>query len=154
MSFIKEIYDVTKDLTNNKIALNKIKRALLTESKLNNKILEDISNKENRPDFKRMSAIVKNLETDEIKAANNCGIPMELLTLKKVTPEMLEDLDYIRAEGFDLETVIEKLFIKIAYLKKDFDSENINLFIRLRNIYSYNLLLQRMLDIKLIKSNG
>lgn len=153
MSIIKEIYDVTKDLTNNKVALNKIKRALLTESKLNNKFLEDISNKENRPDKKRMFVIIKNLETDEIKAANNCGIPMELITLKKVTPEMLSDLDFIRAEGFDLETVIEKLFIKIAYLKKDYDSENINLFIRLRNIYSYNLLLQRMLDSKLIKSN-
>lgn len=153
MSLIKEIYDVTKDLTTNKVALNKIKRALLTESKLNNKFLEDISNSENRPDKKRMTSIIKNLETDELKAANNCGIPMELITVKKVTYEMLEGLDYLRAEGFDLETVIEKLFIKIAYLKKDFDSENINLFIRLRNIYSYNLLLQRILDNKSIVKN-
>ncbi|MBS1518752.1 MAG: hypothetical protein JSS91_11750 [Bacteroidetes bacterium] len=148
MSIIKEIYDVTKDLATNKVALNKIKRALLTESKLNHKFLEDISSRENRPSKERMTAIVKNLETDEIKAANNCGIPMEMITLKKVTSEMLEGLDYIRAEGYDLETVIEKLFIKIAYLKKDYGSENINLYIRLRNILSYNILLQRMLDNK------
>ena len=32
MSIIKEIYDVTKDLAGNKIALNKIKRALLRSS--------------------------------------------------------------------------------------------------------------------------
>jgi len=148
LSIIKEIYDVTKDLATNKVALNKIKRALLTESKLNNKFLEDISFKDKRPEKDRMIAIVNNLETDELKAANNCGIPMELITLKKVTAEMLTDLDYIKADGFDLETVIEKLFIKIAYLKKDYGSENINLFIRLRNIYSYNILLQKMLENK------
>lgn len=45
-SIIKEIYDVTKDLATNKVALNRIKRALLTEVKLNNKFLEDVLDKE------------------------------------------------------------------------------------------------------------
>ncbi len=65
--------------------------------------------------------------------------------MKKVDKEMLADLDSLRALDNDLETVMEKVYLKIAYLKKDFNSENINLYIRVRNIYSYNQLLQRML---------
>lgn len=145
MSIVKEIYDVTKDLASNKIALNKIKRALLTESKLNNKFLEDISDKEKRLSNTRMIQITNNLEHAEIKAAITCGIPFELISLKKANKEMLDGLDPIRALDNDLETVLEKIYLKIAYLKKDFNSEHINLYIRLRNIFNYNLLLQKMI---------
>lgn len=145
MSIIKEIYDVTKDLAGNKVALNKIKRALITEVKLNNKFLEDISDNEKRLSAERLIQIVNNLEVMEIKAAITCGLPFELITLKKVTKEMLDAFDPIRALDNDLETLLEKIYIKVAYLKKDFNSEHINLYIRVRNIYNYNQLLQMLL---------
>jgi len=148
LSIVKEIYDVTKDLAGNKIALNKIKKALLTESKLNNKFLEEISDKEKRINNDRLIKIVSNLEVNELKAAITCGIPLELITPSKVTKEMLADLDYIKALDNDLEMVLEKIYIKIAYLKKDYNSEHINLYIRVRNIFSYNQLLIRMLTKK------
>ncbi|MEO6693625.1 MAG: hypothetical protein ABIY50_05100 [Ignavibacteria bacterium] len=146
MSIIKEIYDVTKDLAGNKVALNKIKRALLTEVKLNNKFLEDLNNKEKRLSDERLVQIINNLEVAEMKASISCGLPFELISMKKVTKELLEDLDSLRAVENDLETVLEKIYLKIAYLKKDYNSEHINLYIRVRNIFSYNQLLQRMLS--------
>lgn len=146
MSIVKEIYDVTKDLAKNKVALNKIKRALLTESKLNQRFLEDIADKEKRLKKERMIKIVNNLEVEELKAAITCGLPFDFITFKKVTKEMMEGLDPLKAMDNDLETVLEKIYLKIAYLKKDYDSEHINLYIRIRNIFNYNQLLQRMIE--------
>lgn len=145
MSIVKEIYDVTKDLAGNKVALNKIKRALLTEVKLNNKFLEDISDKEKRLTKERLIQIVNNIEVTEIKAAITCGLPFDFISFKKVTKEMLEGLDPIKGLDNDLETVLEKIYLKVAYLKKDYNSEHINLYIRVRNIYNYNQLLQKMI---------
>lgn len=145
MSIIKEIYDMTKDLAGNKVALNKIKRALITEVKLNNKFLEDISDKEKRLSKERLVQIVSNLEVAEMKAAISCGLPFELISIKKVSKEMMEGLDPIRALDNDIETVLEKIYLKIAYIKKDHSSENINLYIRVRNIFNYNQLIQKLL---------
>jgi hypothetical protein len=145
LSIVKEIYDVTKDLAGNKIAINKIRKALLTEVKLNNKFLEEMSDKEKRVSKERLIQILGNLETAELKAAITCGLPIELISIKKVDKELLDGLDYLKALDNDLETVLEKTYLKIAYIKKDYNSEHINLYIRVRNIYSYNQLLQRML---------
>lgn len=146
MSLIKEIYDVTKDLAGNKIALNKIKKALITELKLNNKFLEEISDKEKRLSKERLVQIVNNLEITEIKAAITCGLPLELISTAKVSTELLEGLDSLKALGNDLETLLDKIYIKIAYLKKDYNSEHINLYIRVRNIFSYNQLILKLLS--------
>lgn len=145
MSIVKEIYDVTKDLAGNKIALNKIKKALLTEVKLNNKFLEEMADKEKRLKKERLIQIIGNLEVSEMKATITCGLPVELISARKVDKEMLSGLDYLKAIDNDLETVLEKTYLKIAYLKKDYNSEHINLHVRVRNIFSYNQLLQRML---------
>jgi hypothetical protein len=145
MSIVKEIYDVTKDLAGNKIALNKIRRALLTEVKLNDKFLWDVSGNEARPANPRLIQMISNLDVTEMKAAITCGLPFELISSKKVTPELLEGIDHIKVLDGDLETVLEKTYLKIAYLKKDYMSESLNLYVRMRNIYSYNRLLQRML---------
>lgn len=145
MSIVKEIYDVTKDLAKNKVALNKIKRALLTEAKLNHRFLEDISDKEKRLKKERLIKIVNNLEVAELKAAITCGLPFDFITYKKVSKEMMEGLDPLKALDNDLATILEKIYLKIAYLKKDYDSEHINLYIRVKNIYNYNQLLQRMI---------
>lgn len=145
MSIIKEIYDVTKDLAGNKIALNKIRRALLTEVKLNDRFLWDVSNTEIRPAKERLVQMINNLDVSEMKEAITCGIPFELISNRKVTAEMMEGIDHVKALGADLEAILEKTYLKIAYLKKDYDSGNINLYVRTRNIYSYNRVLQRML---------
>ncbi len=145
MSIVKEIYDMTKDLAGNKIALNKIRRALLTEVKLNDKFLWDVSVIDSRPDNKRLIQMINNLDVTEMKEAITCGLPFELISSKKATPELLEGIDHIKAVGGDLETILEKTYLKIAYLKKDYMSESLNLYVRMRNIYSYNRLLQRML---------
>lgn len=145
MSLVKEIYDVTKDLTSNKIALNKLRRALLTEVKLNDKFLWDVSDETKRPEKPRLIQIIGNLDTTEMKSAITCGIPFELLSAKKVNEELLKGLEHIRIVGADLEQVLEKTYLKIAYLKKDFMSESLNLYVRVRNIHNYNRLLQRML---------
>ena len=90
MSIVKEIYDMTKDLAGNKIALNKIRRALLTEVKLNDKFLWDVSAKESRPDNKRLIQMINNLDVTEMKEAITCGLPFELISSKKATSELLE----------------------------------------------------------------
>ncbi|MBL8008595.1 MAG: hypothetical protein JNJ56_13820, partial [Ignavibacteria bacterium] len=130
MSIVKEIYDVTKDLAGNKIALNKIKKALLTEVKLNNKFLEEMADKEKRLKKERLIQIIGNLEVSEMKATITCGLPVELISARKVDKEMLSGLDYLKAIDNDLETVLEKTYLKIAYLKKDYNSEHINLHVR------------------------
>jgi len=146
-SIIKEIYDVTKDLATNKVALNRIKRALLTEVKLNNKFLEDVLDKEKSFSKVSLIRIVENIELNEIKAAITCGLPFDMIIPKnKVTKEMMDGLDPIRVLGDDLETILEKIYLKAAYLKKDYNSEHINLYIRVRNLYNYNVLLQRMIS--------
>ena len=58
---------------------------------------------------------------------------------------MLKNIDHVKAFDADLETVLEKTYLKIAYLKKDFNSESLNLYVRMRNIYNYNKLLSRLL---------
>lgn len=90
--------------------------------------------------------MISNLDVTEMKAAITCGLPFELISSKKVTPELLEGIDHIKVLGGDLETVLEKTYLKIAYLKKDYMSESLNLYVRMRNIYNYNRLLQRMLE--------
>ncbi len=145
MSLVKEIYDVTKDLAGNKIALNKIRRALLTEVKLNDKFLWDVSDPENRPGKERLIQMIGNLDVTEMKAAITCGLPFELISSRKVDLDMLKNIDHVKAFDADLETVLEKTYLKIAYLKKDFNSESLNLYVRMRNIYNYNKLLSRLL---------
>jgi len=91
--------------------------------------------------------IVENIELNEIKAAITCGLPFDMIIPKnKVTKEMMDGLDPIRVLGDDLETILEKIYLKAAYLKKDYNSEHINLYIRVRNLYNYNVLLQRMIS--------
>lgn len=145
MSLVKEIYDVTKDLAGNKIALNKIRRALLTEVKLNDKFLWDVSDPEKRPGKERLIQMIGNLDVTEMKAAITCGLPFELISNRKVDLDMLKNIDHVKALDAELETVLEKTYLKIAYLKKDFNSESLNLYVRMRNIYNYNKLLSRLL---------
>lgn len=144
MSIIKEIYDVAKDgaaLTAKAIA---IKRALLTELKLNRKCLLDIE-KEAKIDDKRRIEIIKMLDTIELAAAVKYEIPYTAISRKKVTHELVLEFKIKRLLDANIEKVIEDLYLMISYLKKDFNNKKIHLNLRILNIYKYNRVLMELL---------
>jgi len=144
MSIIKEIYDVAKDgaIQGNKI--NAIKRALRTELKLNNKFLADIA--DSKPiNTARRTDIIKMLDISELASAVKYEIPYALICNKTVDEKLIKTYNIKRLKDFDFEMLVESLYLKIAYLKKDFKNANINLNLRLINIYKYNSILIQLL---------
>jgi len=141
MSVIKEIYDVAKDsaaLTTKAAAL---KRALKAELKLNKKILADIQ--QSAPiDTERRIAIITMLDIEELSAAVRYEIPYVALSRKKVTAELTEKYKIKRILEYDLEKLIEALYLMISYLKKDFkNTQNL----RIIQINKYNNILLELL---------
>ncbi|WP_333599485.1 hypothetical protein [Flavobacterium sp.] len=144
MSVIKEIYDVAKDsaaLTTKAAAL---KRALKAELKLNKKILADIQQSASI-DTERRIAIITMLDIEELSAAVRYEIPYVALSRKKVTAELTEKYKIKRILDYDLEKLIEALYLMISYLKKDCKNTQIDLNLRLININKYNTILLELL---------
>lgn len=144
MSLIKEIYDVTKDgaIQGNKI--NAIKRTLRTELKLNKKFLADIEKGNTITNDRRIN-IIKMLDMTELSAAVKYEIPYKLICYKTVDEKLTKTYNIKRLHGFDFEMLVESLYLKIAYLKKDYKNTNINLNLRLINIYKYTSILIQLL---------
>ncbi len=144
MSIIKDIFDLAKDgvIKGGKIAA--IKRALKTELKLNKQFLMDIENS-NSINIERRQEIINMLEVTELAAAVKYEIPYQLICHKKVDKTLAETFNIKRLEGFDFEMLVESLYLKIAYLKKDSKNKNINLNLRLININKYNNVLIELL---------
>jgi hypothetical protein len=144
MSIIKEIYDVAKDgaIQGNKI--NAIKRALKTELKLNQKFLADIEKSKPISNTRRID-IIAMLDISELGAAVKYEIPYTLICNKKVDDKLSKSYNIKRLHGFDFEMLVESLYLKIAYLKKDFNNTTIDLNLRLINIYKYNSILIQLL---------
>jgi hypothetical protein len=144
MSIIKDIYDLAKDGAIKGAKIATIKRALRTELKLNKKFLQDIE--QSKPiDDSRSKAIIGMLDITELAAAVRYDIPYPLICNKKVGKELAEAYNMKRLIGWDLEMLVESLYLKIAYLKKDMDNTNIHLNLRLINIYKYNSILLALL---------
>lgn len=95
----------------------------------------------------RKQQIASRLDVNELEAALNCGVPFLLISRKKVTEKKLDKYKWKAKslEGNDLETLLEKVYLMAAYLKKDFDNPDINLNNRLVNLYKYNLMLIELL---------
>lgn len=145
MSIIKDIYDLAKDGAIKGAKIATIKRALRTELKLNKKFLRDIE--QAKPiDKARNKAIIGMLDITELSAAVRYDIPYALICNKKVSKELAESYNMKRLIGWDLEMLVESLYLKIAYLKKDKDNPNIHLNLRLINIYKYNSILLELLS--------
>jgi len=144
MSIIKDIYDVTKEGATQAAKIGAVKRALRTELKLNKKFLYDIERGE-AIDKARRIEIIKNLDIIEIAAAVRYEIPYIAISRKKVTQELTEKYKIKRLLDFDIESLIERLFLMISYLKKDYNSKRIDLNLRLINIYKYNSILIELL---------
>ena len=145
MGIIKDIYDLAKDGVVKGSKINAIKRALRAELKLNGQCLKDIAN--HKPiDSERQKDIIKMLELTELSAAVKYDLPYQLICRKKVGTQLIKKYKIKRLEGFDFEMLVESLYLKIAYLKKDFNNKDIDLNLRLINIYKYNSILIELLS--------
>ncbi|MCA0154454.1 hypothetical protein [Winogradskyella vincentii] len=144
MSIIKDIYDVAKEGASQASKIGVVKRALRTEAKLNLKFLMDVALSMDIDDKRRVE-IIKNLELDELSAAVRYELPYLAISRKKVTKELTEQYKIKRALDYDLEKLIESLFLMISYLKKDYKNKRIDLNLRLININKYNNLLIELL---------
>jgi len=146
MSVIKEIYDITKDIAKSKNAQGKIRKAILLEAKANLEFLKDLSNPKDEIKEERLIQIINNIEIVELKALIKNDIPYRSITNKKVTKKMVGDLAARRTIGYDLETLIERIYLMVTYIKKEYKKEKLRLGIRVKNIYYYYTLLKRLIE--------
>lgn len=147
MSWIKDIIDTSRTLAKDRQALNQIRSGLLNQAKLNHQFLKELLKKNSNPKQERLYKIAGSLEYDKLKDALNFGIPYMLITRKKVTQELLDKYRIHASVLLDkgLEEVLESVYLKTAYIVKDFDNEGINLKARLHNLAKYNLILIQLL---------
>jgi hypothetical protein len=144
VSVIKEIYDVAKDSAALVTKAAALKRALKTELKLNKKILTDIG-KSATIDHARRLLIIDMLDVAELSAAVRYEMPYTAISRRKVTTELAEKHTIKRLLDYDLEKLIEALYLMISYLKKDAKNTQIDLNLRLININKYNNILLELL---------
>lgn len=144
MSIIKDIFDIAKGGAIQGAKLAAVKRALRTELKLNRQFLKDIE-LSNPIDDERRKTIVNMLDITELSDAVKYDLPYQLICRKKVDATLAKTFHIKRLEGFDFEMMVESLYLKIAYLKKDYHNDTIDLNLRLINIYKYNRVLIALL---------
>jgi len=147
MSWIKDIIDTSRNLAKDKQALNQVKSGLRNQAKLNQQFLKELLNSDYKPKEERLYKIAQLLIYDKFEEALNYGVPYKMISRRKVTEEILIKF-HLNANvliGKGLEEVLESVYIKTAYISKDFDNENINLRIRLHNLAKYNLILIQLL---------
>ncbi|NNE33239.1 MAG: hypothetical protein HKN40_12810, partial [Winogradskyella sp.] len=116
MSIIKDLYDVAKEGATQGAKIGAVKRALRTELKLNQKLLADIAQGEDI-DHKRRVEIIKLLDIEELSAAVRYELPYSAMSRKRVTKALANQYKIKRLLGFDVEKLIESLFLMISYLK-------------------------------------
>ena len=145
MSVIKEIYEVAKDTAALTTKAAALKRALKAELKLNQKILADIQHSAKITNARRI-VIIEVLDVEEIAAAVRYEIPYSAISRKKVTDEVVQKHKIKRLLGYDLEKLIEALYLMISYLKKDCKNTQIDLNLRLINSNKYNNVLLELLS--------
>ncbi|MEZ5196720.1 MAG: hypothetical protein R2764_10050 [Bacteroidales bacterium] len=147
MSWIKDIIDTSRSLAKDKQALNQIKNGLRNQAKLNQQFLKELLKNDSNPKKERLYKIAKSLEYDGLKDALNYGVPFGLITRRKVTQELLDKF-HLNASVLlnkGLEEVLESVYIKTAYITKDYDNDEIDLKTRLHNLAKYNLILIQLL---------
>ncbi len=129
MSWIKDIIDTSHVLAKDRQALNQIKSGLRNQAKLNQQFLKELL----KPDYiskqDRLYKVARSLSYDKFEEALNFGVPYKIISRKKVTEDLLNKL-HLKANillNKGLEEVLESVFIKTAYINKDYDNEEINL---------------------------
>lgn len=147
MSWIKDIIDTSRSLAKDKQALNQIKSGLRNQAKLNHQFLKELLQKNHYPKQDRLYKIARSMEYDKLRDTLNYGVPYKLITRRKVTLELLDRIHVNAAVLVNkgLEEVLESVYIKTAYISKDYDNEEIDLKARLHNLAKYNLILIQLL---------
>lgn len=145
MSIIKEIYDPAKEGVIKGAKVAAIKRALRTELKLNKKFLSDIEKAKPIEDERRKE-IIQMLDITELAAAVKYEIPYQLICSKTVDAQLAKAHNVKRLEGFEFEMLVESLYLKIAYLKKDTNNPDIHLNLRLQNVLKYTQVLLNLME--------
>jgi len=147
MSWIKDVIDTTRILAKDKQALNQIKSGLRNQAKLNQKFLKELLRSNYQPKQDRLYKIAMSLSYDKFEDALNYGVPYKIISRKKVTEKLLNKLHIKAVVLLDkgLEEILESVYLKTAYINKDYDNEDINLKIRLHNLAKYNLILIQLL---------
>jgi len=145
MGAIKEIYDLIRDGAKLRYKVRALKRALRVECVLNNKSLSDIIRSKPINDGRRKQ-IISSLLTLELHSAIKFEIPYAMISKKKVSTAFAEDHKIKRIAGHDLETMIVKLYIKIADLKAHSQNNKFDLNSRLIFIAKYNNALLELLS--------
>ncbi len=147
MSWIKDIIDTSRVLAKDKQALNQIKSGLRNQAKLNQQFLKELLKADYISKQERLYKIARSLSYDKFEEALNFGVPYQIISRKKVTEDLLNKLN-LKANillNKGLEEVLESVYIKTAYINKDYDNEDIKLKIRLHNLGKYNLILIQLL---------
>jgi len=147
MSWIKDIIDTSRSLAKDKQALNQIKSGLRNQAKLNQQFLSALLRKKKNPNQERLFKIARSLEYDKLGEALNYGLPYSLITRRKVSQSLL-DRFHLNASvllGKGLEELLESVYLKTAYISKDYDNDEIDLRARLHNLAKYNLILIQLL---------
>jgi len=148
MSALKDTYDVVKDIRNGKVSKVKLKKILILEIKLNLKFLSDFSKKDYHPDRAELISIIPKLEVDAITAINKSKFRTNSITKKKVTKDILGNLPAPRTLGNDLDTLLDKLYLMISYIKQAYDKKGLLLSVRLKNINNYSRITLKLLEKK------
>ncbi len=148
MAIVKDGYDILKDILGGGVSKSKIKKNLILEIKLNLRFLSDFSKKNNKPDTNELLRIIPKLKVDMIEAVNKSDFPTNTISTRKVTKEILGNIPAPRALDTDLDTMLDRLYLMISYIKQDYDKKGLNLFVRLRNIYYYSRITLRLLEKK------
>ena len=86
------------------------------------------------------------LDIEELTAAVRYEMPYTAISRKKVTAELADKYAIKRLLDYDLEKLIEALYLMISYLKKDGQNTKIDLNLRLININKYNNVLLELLS--------
>jgi hypothetical protein len=148
MALLKDSYDIGKDLLKGGISRSKIIKTLILEIKLNLKFLSDFSKKNYQPDAAELLRIIPKLKVDVIELINKSDFPTNSLSNRKVTQEILGSTPAPRILGNDLDTLLDKVYLMISYIKQDYDKKGLNLFVRLKNIYNYSRISLKLLEKK------
>jgi len=142
------IYDAGKGILTGVMSISKLRKTLILELKLNLKFLSDFSKKNYHPDKSELLRIIPKLKIDMIESINKSNFPTNSLSRRKVTQEILGNTPAPRILGNDLDTLLDKLFLMVSYLKLDSDKKGLLLFVRLKNIYNYSRITLKLLEKK------
>ena len=121
MGIIKDIYDATKNIAQNQIAISNIRNELRDEIKLNLQFLKSIDVGKGLPS-ERLKKITDNLQISEMIDFLVCPFPKSIISTRRVSQSVLGNIKAKYLLGQNLEETCRRIRHMIKYLKLDFDA--------------------------------